>query len=220
MPGRVDDLDTNGHDAGRKHFQPVGRAARHINCDTSMMRPETKGPRSLMRTITDRPAEPSYLTRTRVPSGSEQCAAVNSPVGPGTPRKRGRAPRLRWPKQKLLRAQPARRREALVSHGQIVIPRYYHPLSNLDGTWQKGAPDRKGIWPWTPGAAQRDGAIRTRSYGTSLPDAAQLAPLGPEPRMLVGVPVLSRANRAMNMRRRARPRVPKAPHAPMGVSQT
>jgi len=51
---------------------------------------------------------------------------------------------------------------------------------------------------------RRDGAIRTRSYGTSLPDAAQLAPLGPEPRMLVGAPVLSRANRAMNMRRRAR----------------
>ena len=39
------------------------------------MRPPTKGPRSLMRTTTERPL-PTWVTRTRVPNGSERWAAV------------------------------------------------------------------------------------------------------------------------------------------------
>src|SRR6266446_3463268 len=40
-----------------------------------MARPRTNGPRSLMRTTTERPFA-RFVTRTRVPSGNERCAAV------------------------------------------------------------------------------------------------------------------------------------------------
>ncbi len=40
-----------------------------------MTRPRTNGPRSLMRTTTERPFA-RFVTRARVPSGSERCAAV------------------------------------------------------------------------------------------------------------------------------------------------
>src|SRR5438552_13905747 len=42
-----------------------------------MARPRTNGPRSLMRTTTERPFA-RFVTRARVPIGSERCAAVNS----------------------------------------------------------------------------------------------------------------------------------------------
>jgi hypothetical protein len=45
--------------------------------DRSMIRPPTKGPRSLMRTTTERPFD-KFSTRTLVPNGSERCAAVSS----------------------------------------------------------------------------------------------------------------------------------------------
>ncbi len=46
-------------------------------CDRSMIRPPVKGPRSLIRTTTDWPFE-RFSTKTRVPNGSERCAAVSS----------------------------------------------------------------------------------------------------------------------------------------------
>ena len=45
--------------------------------DTSMIRPFTKGPRSLIRTTTERPLL-RFSTSTLVPKGSERCAAVIS----------------------------------------------------------------------------------------------------------------------------------------------
>src|SRR6185312_3139979 len=45
--------------------------------ERSMTRPRMKGPRSLMRTVTELPLE-RLVTRTRVFSGSERCAAVIS----------------------------------------------------------------------------------------------------------------------------------------------
>jgi hypothetical protein len=45
--------------------------------DRSMILPPMKGPRSLMRTITDRPFE-RFSTKTRVPNGNDRCAAVSS----------------------------------------------------------------------------------------------------------------------------------------------
>ena len=46
--------------------------ARAAAGDKSMSRPRTKGPRSLIRTVT----HPSWQTLTSVPKGSERCAAV------------------------------------------------------------------------------------------------------------------------------------------------
>jgi len=53
---------------------PIVRAAAY---ERSMARPSTNGPRSLTRTCTARPFS-RLVTMTRVPSGSEGCAAVSS----------------------------------------------------------------------------------------------------------------------------------------------
>ena len=45
--------------------------------DRSMMRPPMNGPRSLIRTTTERPLA-RFSTNTLVPNGSERCAAVSS----------------------------------------------------------------------------------------------------------------------------------------------
>src|SRR5262245_704834 len=45
--------------------------------EMSMIRPPTKGPRSLIRTTTERPLV-RFSTSTLVPKGNERCAAVNS----------------------------------------------------------------------------------------------------------------------------------------------
>src|SRR5213593_3501381 len=58
--------------------------------DTSIIRPHTKGPRSVTRTTTERPLA-RLVTRTRVPSGNDGCAAViaraskRSPLAVGLP---------------------------------------------------------------------------------------------------------------------------------------
>lgn len=54
---------------------PSRRAASR---DRSITRPLTKGPRSLIRTITERPVRRT-VTRTMVPNGSVLCAAVMAP---------------------------------------------------------------------------------------------------------------------------------------------
>lgn len=51
---------------------PSSRAAAGV---TSMTRPRPNGPRSLIRTTTDRPFF-ELMMRTIVPNGSERCAAV------------------------------------------------------------------------------------------------------------------------------------------------
>ena len=48
------------------------------------MRPPTNGPRSLMRTTTDRPFF-RFSTFTLVPKGSERCAAVSAPGSQRSP---------------------------------------------------------------------------------------------------------------------------------------
>src|SRR6516165_7255094 len=50
---------------------------RHLAGDTSITRPRTKGPRSLMVTITERPLL-LFVTFTLVPNGSVRWAAVNA----------------------------------------------------------------------------------------------------------------------------------------------
>src|SRR6185312_9397632 len=45
--------------------------------DKSMIRPPINGPRSLIRTTTDRPLD-RFSTSTLVPKGNERCAAVSS----------------------------------------------------------------------------------------------------------------------------------------------
>lgn len=52
--------------------------------ETSMIRARPTGPRSVMRTTTDRPDERS-VTRTRVPNGSDGWAAVNAAGSSGLP---------------------------------------------------------------------------------------------------------------------------------------
>src|SRR5262249_188114 len=58
--------------------------------DTSIIRPHTKGPRSVTRTTTERPLA-RLVTRTRAPSGNDGCAAViaraskRSPLAVGLP---------------------------------------------------------------------------------------------------------------------------------------
>ena len=47
--------------------------------ETSTTRPRTYGPRSLTRTVTDRPLA-TFVTRSRVPNGNVGWAAVNSCV--------------------------------------------------------------------------------------------------------------------------------------------
>src|SRR5262245_21516045 len=54
---------------------PIARAAPLLR---SIAAPFTNGPRSLMRTITDRPLR-ALVTRTRVPKRSDRCAAVMAP---------------------------------------------------------------------------------------------------------------------------------------------
>ena len=51
---------------------PIAPAAALLR---SIARPCTKGPRSLIRTIIERPLR-EFVTRTRVPKGSVRCAAV------------------------------------------------------------------------------------------------------------------------------------------------
>src|SRR3984893_10435628 len=53
--------------------RPIFCAAR---CERSRLRPRTNGPRSLMRTLTERPFE-TLVTRTTEPSGSVREAAVS-----------------------------------------------------------------------------------------------------------------------------------------------
>src|SRR5262245_21215704 len=53
--------------------RPMARAAPNAR---SITRPRTNGPRSLMRTTTDRPVR-TFITLTLVPNGSERWAAVN-----------------------------------------------------------------------------------------------------------------------------------------------
>jgi hypothetical protein len=57
---------------GVRPEKPIVLAAAAI---ISMTRPRTNGPRSLMRTTTERPVR-WFVTRTRIPNGSERCAAV------------------------------------------------------------------------------------------------------------------------------------------------
>src|SRR5215204_4572026 len=56
---------------------PLTPSARAALFDRSMTRPRTNGPRSLIRTTTDRPLC-LLTTRTRVPNGRVRCAAVNA----------------------------------------------------------------------------------------------------------------------------------------------
>ena len=49
-----------------------------------MIRPCTIGPRSLMRTSTDRPFL-TLVTSTRVPSGKDGCAAVSAFISKSSP---------------------------------------------------------------------------------------------------------------------------------------
>ena len=53
-------------------------------CETSTIRPGTYGPRSLTRTVTDRPVA-TFVTRKRVPNGNVGCAAVKSCVSNFSP---------------------------------------------------------------------------------------------------------------------------------------
>jgi hypothetical protein len=55
--------------------KPSDRAAAGV---TSITRPRTKGPRSLMVTMTERPLR-LFVTFTLLPSGSVPCAAVSAP---------------------------------------------------------------------------------------------------------------------------------------------
>jgi len=55
--------------------KPRDRAAAGV---TSITRPRTKGPRSLMVTMTDRPLR-LFVIFTLLPSGSVRCAAVSAP---------------------------------------------------------------------------------------------------------------------------------------------
>lgn len=52
--------------------------------ERSMIRSRATGPRSVIRTTTDRPVERS-VTRTRVPNGSDGCAAVSAAGSSGSP---------------------------------------------------------------------------------------------------------------------------------------
>ena len=54
---------------------PIARAAPWLK---SIARPFAEGPRSLMRTVTERPLR-EFVTRTRVPKESVRCAAVMAP---------------------------------------------------------------------------------------------------------------------------------------------
>src|SRR5262245_19406197 len=56
---------------------PVMPSVSAADADTSTTRPRTNGPRSLTRTVTERPVSTS-VTRNRVPNGSVRWAAVNS----------------------------------------------------------------------------------------------------------------------------------------------
>ena len=69
---------TNVVPAFRKPSLPAAAFVR------SMRRPPTKGPRSLIRTTTSRPFL-TFVTFTRVPNGSERCAAVMSFGSHGSP---------------------------------------------------------------------------------------------------------------------------------------
>src|ERR1700681_1967473 len=60
---------------GASPENPSARAAAGV---TSMMRPLTKGPRSLTVTTTDRPLL-RLVTRTFDPNGRDRCAAVSAP---------------------------------------------------------------------------------------------------------------------------------------------
>src|SRR5215831_16749417 len=73
-------LQTGGHRStlrltGTTPEKPSARAAAGV---TSITRPPTKGPRSLIVTSTELPLF-LLVTRTFVPKGSERCAAVNAP---------------------------------------------------------------------------------------------------------------------------------------------
>ena len=63
----------------RTSVMPAGMKSRASAAafDRSMMRPPTKGPRSLIRTTTERPLA-IFSMRTLVPNGREPCAAVNA----------------------------------------------------------------------------------------------------------------------------------------------
>ena len=60
---------------------PIARAPAGVK---SIMRPRIKGPRSLMRTTTDRPVR-IFVTCTLVPKGNLRCAAVNPDAGAYSP---------------------------------------------------------------------------------------------------------------------------------------
>ena len=60
---------------------PIARAPAGVK---SIIRPRIKGPRSLMRTTTDRPVR-IFVTCTLVPKGNLRCAAVNPDAGAYSP---------------------------------------------------------------------------------------------------------------------------------------
>src|SRR5690606_4127499 len=62
-------------------IRPMRSAAARLR---SITRPGVNGPRSLMRTTTERPVA-GYSTRTRVPKGSVLCAAVSACMSNGSP---------------------------------------------------------------------------------------------------------------------------------------
>src|SRR5262252_7290601 len=63
---------TTDRATGARPEKPSSCAAAGV---TSMTRPRTKGPRSLIRTTTERPLR-RLVTRTCVPNGRVRCAAV------------------------------------------------------------------------------------------------------------------------------------------------
>lgn len=69
---------------------PVKPSRRAAARDRSMIRFPIQGPRSRIRTITDRPFR-KFVTRTRVPSGRVRCAAIISCSLNGSPHA------IRWP---------------------------------------------------------------------------------------------------------------------------
>src|SRR5262249_41445287 len=85
-PVNVKALPRLGNRCTRAHYWPASMATcvspekpstRAAAGVTSMTRPRTKGPRSLMVTITERPLL-LFVTFTLVPNGSVRCAAVNA----------------------------------------------------------------------------------------------------------------------------------------------